>query len=139
MNFIDTVMEKWNAFYEKVRPTVRKVRAALSKAGNAIVRGWKYTLKMRKAFLGIPVGIIAVLLALYNMTHLPSMVGLNLLPTGEFSFQIIRGIAVLGPMAITAFCLLLMFISRRLLTPWLVSVFSLVLPVVILITNTFPA
>lgn len=139
MNFIDTVMEKWNAFCEKVRPTVQKVTAALSKAGDAILRGWKYTLKMRKVFLGIPVGVIAVLLALYNMTHLPSMVGLNLLPSGEFSFRIIREIAVLGPMAITALCLLLMFASRRVLTPWLVSVFSLVLPVVILITNTFPA
>ena len=36
-------------------------------------------------------------------------------------------------------CLLLMFGSKRTLTPWLVSVFSLALPLIILVINVFPA
>ena len=46
---------------------------------------------------------------------------------------------VLIPLVITAVCLLLMFVSRRILTPWLVSMFSLALPVIILLLNIFPA
>ena len=41
--------------------------------------------------------------------------------------------------ALTAVCLLLMFISKKVLYPWLISIFSLVLPILILITNIFPA
>jgi len=40
-------------------------------------------------------------------------------------------------LSITAICLLLMFISKRTLTPWMVSLLSLALPLTILITNTF--
>ena len=82
---------------------------------------------------------MAVILALQNMVKLPVVVGLDLQTSGEFSIQIAREIAALGPMAITALCLLLMFCSKRTLTPWLVSVFSLLLPLLILVTNTFPA
>ena len=67
------------------------------------------------------------------------MVGLDLQITGDFDLQVVRELAVLGPVALTALCLLLMFVSRRTLTPWLVSVFTLLLPVLILFTNIFPA
>ena len=50
-----------------------------------------------------------------------------------------KGIAVMGPLAVTAACLLLMFLSRRVVYPWLVSIFSLALPLLIYITNVFPA
>ena len=40
---------------------------------------------------------------------------------------------------IFAACLLLMFLSRRVVYPWLVSIFSLALPLLIYITNVFPA
>ena len=88
--------------------------------------------------MSVPFGVVAVILALRNMISLPVLVGLDLQSTGEFSIQLVREVAVLGPMAITAICLLLMFCSKRTLTPWLVSVFSLALPLLILFTNTFP-
>ena len=47
--------------------------------------------------------------------------------------------AVYGPLAVTAVCLLTMLLSRKTLYPWIICLFSMVLPVLILITNMFPA
>ena len=139
MNLIDTVMEKWNILFNKVRPATSRVKEIWGRVFHQLERLWNYLLKFRKVFLAVPVGVMAVILAIRNMAKLPVIVGLDLQADGEFSIQIIREIAVLGPMAITALCLLLMFISKRTLTPWLVSVFSLALPILILFINTFPA
>jgi hypothetical protein len=78
------------------------------------------------------------MLALHNLTHLPKVVGLNLQTDGVFALQIPRGTAVFVPLVITLICLLLMWCSRRTLTPWFACLVSLALPVVILIMNTFP-
>ncbi len=139
MNFIDKFMDRWERFVEKSRPFFKKVGDVSARAFNALSRAWNYMLRFRKIFLAAPVGAAAVILALRNMMQLPVIVGLDLQANGEFSIQIIREMAVLGPMAITALCLLFLFASKRTLTPWLVSVFSLSLPVLILLTNTFPA
>ena len=139
MNLIDAFMEKWNMLCNKVRPAAQRVRETGESVFYQLGRLWNYLLKFRKVFLAVPVGVMAVMLAIRNMAKLPVIVGLDLQADGEFAIQIIREIAVLGPMAITALCLLLMFISKRTLTPWLVSVFSLALPILILFINTFPA
>ena len=139
MNFIDQFMEKWEKFTSKIRPTINKVGHGTKKTANKMIGAWNYLMKFRKIFLAVPVGTMAVMLALQNMVKLPVVVGLDLQKSGEFSIQIAREIAALGPMAITALCLLLMFCSKRVLTPWLVSVVSLLLPLLILVTNTFPA
>lgn len=101
------------------------------------VCSWAY--KLRSVLLAIPVAIGAVVLAIRNMAQLPAQVGINLLASGEFALTISRGVAVMGPLAVTALCLLLMFVSRRVVYPWLISLFSLVLPVLLLVINTFPA
>lgn len=139
MDFIDVFMDKWNRFADAVRPAFRAIARFLRATLNVIVRIWNYILKFRKIFFAIPIGVAAVHLALNNMKELPAMVGLGLQSNGEFAIQVIREIAVLGPVAVTAFCLLLMFCSRRILTPWIVSAVSLLLPLLILLTNTFPA
>ena len=139
MNFIDRFMESWEKFTKKISPTISKVSHGTKKTTGSLVAAWKYISKFRKIFLAVPVGTMAVILALQNMVKLPVIVGLDLQTSGDFSIQIVREVAALGPMAITALCLLLMFCSKRVLTPWLVSVFSLLLPLLILVTNTFPA
>jgi len=48
-------------------------------------------------------------------------------------------VAVMGPLALTALCLVMVFCSKRVVYPWLISIFSLVIPIVIWITNVFPA
>ena len=65
--------------------------------------------------------------------------GLLLLEDGSYYMTVSRSIAVMGPLAVTGVCLLLMFCSRRVVYPWLISIFTLILPFVIYITNIFPA
>jgi hypothetical protein len=100
---------------------------------------WAYVSKMYKVFLAAPVVYGAVVLALQNMTRLPKTVGLDLQIDGTFAVHLSRELAVLGPLALTALCLLFMFCSRRVVYPWLISIFSLVLPELIWLTNVFPS
>ena len=65
--------------------------------------------------------------------------GLNLLSTGEFAFHISRYMAVVGPLALTGGCLAMMFLSRKAMYAWAVSMFTLALPVLLLISNVYPA
>lgn len=95
--------------------------------------------RLRSVFLAIPVVYYALKLASYNADHLPEQVGLNLLSTGEFAMTISRELAVTGPLAVTAACLVLMMASRKALYPWAVSIFTLILPVLLLVSNLYPA
>ena len=94
---------------------------------------------LRKIILAAPVVYYAIRLAAHNMEHLPEEVGINLLSNGEFAMYVARGMAVAGPLALTAACLLLMFCSRKALYPWAINVFTLALPVLILVSNIYPA
>ncbi len=95
--------------------------------------------RLRKLVLAAPVVYAAVKLALYNRQNLPEQVGINIQSTGEFAQMVARDTAVMGPLGLTAACLLLMFCSRKAMYPWAISVFTLVLPVLILVTNLYPA
>lgn len=139
MNFMDNFAAKWQQLWQKAKPVMDKVKYFCQKVGEALRIFWVYVVKLRKALLAFPVAWATMILAIKNLVDLPEHVGLDLQSDGTFSILIAREIAVLGPIAITAFCLLLMFVSKKTLTPWLVSVISLLLPLVILITNTFPA
>lgn len=102
-----------------------------------LVGTWAY--KLRSLLLSIPVVVVAITMAIQNMARLPAMVGINLLASGEYQFMVVKMVAVVGPLALTALCLLLMFSSKKVLFPWLISVFSLALPWLIWITNVFPS
>ncbi len=106
--------------------------------GTALKNICRWIYKLRSLILSIPVAVAAVILAIYNQANLPDMVGINIQATGEYAQMVGKGVAVLGPLAVTAVCLLLMFVSRRVIYPWLISLFSLVLPLLIYFTNIFP-
>ena len=95
--------------------------------------------RLRKVFMAIPVVYYALKLAAYNTQNLPEMVGIHLQSNGEYAQLIAKNIAVMGPLAATGACLVLMFISRKSLYPWIISIFTLVLPLLILFTNNYPA
>jgi len=114
---------------EEERVTLKEVIAVL---GRVIFR-------LRKVFMAIPVVYYALKLAAYNGEHLPEMVGINLQSTGEYARMIARESAVMGPLMVTAAALFLMFISRKSVYPWLISIFTLVLPLLLLFTNNYPA
>lgn len=100
---------------------------------------WKWAYRLRSVILAVPVAAGAVILAIHNQAKLPAQVGLNIQATGEYAEMVSKSIAVLGPLALTAVCLLMVFCSRKVLYPWLISLFSLVLPILIYITNVFPS
>lgn len=111
----------------------------MQKIGHVLKVIGKVLYHLRKFFFAIPVVYAALKLAAYNSEHLPEMVGIDLQATGEYAMMIQRSVAIQVPLAVTAACLVLMFCSRRTFYPWVISVFSLVLPVLVLVTNLFPA
>jgi hypothetical protein len=64
-------------------------------------------------------------------------VGIDLQASGAFAQTISREMAVYGPLGLTGGCLLMMFFSRKVIYPWLISVFTLVLPLFIQLLNFF--
>ena len=102
-----------------------------------IIVTWIY--RLRKIVMAAPVVYYALRFAAYNGTHLPESVGLNLQSTGEFAIHISRYVAVVGPLALTVGCLAMMFLSRKAMYAWAVSVFSLALPILLLVSNIYPA
>ena len=125
------VMENLNSEQPKAAPgTV----GSANKTKNFF--SWVY--RLRSILLAIPVLVASVVLAVINMGKLPEIVGLNMQSNGEYATAITRGVAVMGPFALTAICLLLMFCSKKVLYPWLISLFSLALPLLFLFTSTFP-
>lgn len=94
---------------------------------------------LRKVVLAAPVVYAALRLAAYNASHLPESVGLNLQTNGEFAMEIARSAAVMGPLVLTGACLLLMFCSRKAMYAWAISIFTLAVPVLLLVSNLYPA
>lgn len=115
-----------------------KVIPVLHKISKVLAAVWKWVYRLRGAVLAIPVAIAAISLAIYNTANLPDLVGINLQANGAYAMMVERGTAVSVPLLITGVCLVLMFISRKTIYPWLISVFSLVVPILIYFTNVFP-
>ena len=138
MRYIDEILALWGKVCTFSKPILKEIGRFMRELGAACKIAFRLLYRLRKVFLAIPVAWAAVYLAFYNLENLPKVVGLDLQITGDFDIQVVRELAVLGPVALTALCLLLMFVSRRTLTPWLVSIFTLVVPLVILLSNVFP-
>lgn len=95
--------------------------------------------KLRKVFMTIPVLLGLGYLTKMNAEKLPNPVGISLQIDGTYAVMISKNLALVGPVALTGFCLLMMYASKKTLQPWVVSMFSLVLPLLIWLINVFPA
>lgn len=115
-----------------------KVKAAVGKINGIINTIGVWLFRLRKFVMAAPVVYYALKLASYNRTHLPELVGINLQPTGEFAQYISRNMAVMGPLALTLGCLILMFCSRKAMYSWAISIFTLTLPLLLLLSNAYP-
>ena len=113
--------ETWN----KVWKTVQKI--------------WHYVWMFRAIIISVPVLICAIVQAFRNASNLPEKVGLNLQATGDFAMTWNRPVAVLVPLLVTFGCILLTCFSKRPLFPWLVSIFTLAIPMLIWFINVYPA
>lgn len=101
---------------------------------NATVKTICYwVFKLRSVFMAIPVLVTAIIFAFRNNIRLPEKIAVYF-PSFEADKVIVklteldRGAAVAIPFLITLACLALMFCSRRTVYPWIISIFSLVLP-----------
>ena len=132
--------KKWNNG-EKLQmpPWMEKTMEVLKKIGRVLAEVGIWIFRLRGLFMAVPVVLAALYLATQNMARLPEEVGINLLANGEYEYLISRGLAVMAPLVVTGVCLLMMWMSRRTIYPWIISIFSLVLPILIYITNVFPA
>lgn len=117
---------------------LEKTWNVLKKIGYVLGQIGKWIYRLRGFFMAIPVALAALYLAAQNMSRLPEEVGINLQANGEYAFLISRGLAVMAPLVVTGVCLVMMWMSRRTIYPWIISIFSLVLPILIWITNVFP-
>lgn len=118
--------------FEKLKAGVAKINSVINLIGMILFR-------LRKFVLAAPVVYYALKLANYNMEHLPEQVGINLQASGEFAQTVTREFAVMGPLGLTLACLLLMFCSRKAMYSWSISVFTLALPLLLLLSNLYPA
>lgn len=123
----------------------RRPKTAWEKTWEILKKIWhvikvivKWLFNLRGIWLAVPVALAALRLAALNMARLPEEVGINLLANGEYQYLISRELAVTAPLLVTAVCLVMMLLSRRTIYPWVISIFSLVLPLLIWVTNVFP-
>lgn len=141
------IQQRFSLFANKIKREAQppeeeeqaKPRSVLAKIWDVIRILCLVIYRLRGIFMAVPVIIAALWLAAYNAEHLPLMVGINLQTTGEFAKTISRQTAVTFPLFITGGCLAMTLLSRKNLYPWLISVFSLAIPVLLLITNLYPA
>lgn len=111
----------------------------LRKVGNVLSIIWQWIFFLRKVFFAIPVIYYTIKLAQYNSQMLPENVGLLLQADGSFLVEITKSLAVAGPAAITIGCLAMMFLSRKALYAWAISIFTLAVPILLLFSNIYPA
>ena len=131
--------EKWKSFCNNFTSAMTATGSVWERIKRVIGIIVMCLYRLRKVFLAIPVIHYALKIAEYNRQHLPEQVGVNLLATGEYAMMISREMAVNGPFAVTCACLVLMFGCRKALYPWAVSIFTLVLPILLLLSNIYPA
>ena len=139
MGKLKEITAGWNKVQDEVKESLESNVSVWSKIKKVVGILIMCIYRLRSVFLAIPVAYYALKLAAYNGTHLPEEVGLNLLSTGEFAMTISRELAVMGPLVVTCACLVLMATSRKALYPWAISIFTLILPILLLVSNLYPA
>lgn len=116
---------------------VQALRGIYKRIETVVVALCSWIFRLRKVFMVVPVLWAALELAIYSRDNLPETVGFNIQASGEFAQMISRDTAVYGPLGLTCACLVLVLLSRRTVYPWIISIFTLVLPVLILMLNSF--
>lgn len=129
---------KWNELTQKAQPGISSAGQFCHKTAKVLNLTGVWIWRLRKVIMAIPIIWLSIYIARLNYNMLPDMVGINLQLTGEYARMVSKSLAVYGPLAITGACMLMMMVSRKTLFPWLICLFSLALPMLILFTNVFP-
>lgn len=124
---------------EQEKPTKVKEKGA----GNTFLYICQWIFKLRSLFMAIPVVFAAIVLAIRNSTQLPEKISVYFPSTSAEKVvvkltELDRGTAVTIPLLITGACIALMCCSRRTVYPWIISIFSLVLPLFFWFVGMYP-
>lgn len=139
MKQLQQLTDKVNELREKAKPVMEKADQGYRKAKEIWTVAWPWIWRFRKVLFAIPVVYLAFYFARLNWNVLPDMVGLNLQTNGEYAQYLSKELAVWGPLGVTGGCLAMMFLSRKTVYPWMICMFSMLLPLLILVSNIFPA
>lgn len=139
MNKLEQIKQKLLALWEKMKPYVDKADKGYRKAKSLWKKAWPWIWQSRKLLLAIPVVYLMLYFARLNWNVLPDPVGIHLLNNGDYAMYISKRLAVYVPMGVTGGCMTMMVLSRKTLYPWVICLFSMLLPLLILITNIFPS
>ena len=139
MKELEQLRTKMQELRSKAQPYVEKADKGYRKAKDIWKKAKPWLWQSRKLLLAIPVVYLMLYFARLNWNVLPEQVGLNLQTSGEYAQYITKELAVYGPMGVTGGCLAMMFLSRKTVYPWMICMFSMLLPLLILLTNIFPA
>lgn len=115
----------------------QKIKGSMANFSKVVRNVCAFLFKYRKIFLAIPVIVAASYLAWRGGAQLPESVGVILNSKGMFSVSISKSLAIWGSFGITMLCVALMCLSRKVLYPWLVSWFSMALPILLMALNYF--
>ena len=139
MKQLEQFTAKMQELLVNAQPWLEKADHGFKKVKRICKKVWPWIWQARKLLLAIPVVYLMLYFARLNWNVLPEQVGLNLQTTGEYAQYITKELAVYGPMGVTGGCLAMMFLSRKTVYPWMICMFSMLLPMLLLITNIFPA
>ena len=132
-------MSEKRGFFGWIAFGLEKFGEGICAIGAFFQKNSRLCLELRQVVMAAPVVLVVVALAGKCRELLPPMVGINLLENGEFAQMVAREAAISGCMAVTVIALVFMFLSRKTVYPWLISLLSLLLPLLLIVTNTFPA
>lgn len=150
MQWLDRMIEKWNRMIGKIRPYYQAISSVFRKIGKTFSTLFRYIYMLRTIIMAAPMAAAAVIIASISMRRLPDMVstvGFTVDrgdPDALFGFLSIyeqtipRDTAVFGPLILTGISLLMMLLTKRALYPFLVTLFTLILPLFLWFYNTYP-
>lgn len=130
--------EKRNVF-QWIVYGLEKFGEGICNIGGLFKNNWRLGFELRKVIMAAPVVVAMLGIANECRERLPEVVGINLMANGDFEKLIARETAITATMGITIACLVFMFFSRKTIYPWLISILSLLLPILLIVTNIFPA
>lgn len=94
----------------------------------------RWVFRLRGVALSVPVAVVAVILAVNNAAVLPGPLEIG---AGQNVITLSKSVLIMGPLALTALSILMTLFSKRVVYPWLISLFTLLLPLALWFTMTF--
>ena len=150
MKWMDNLIDRWYAFVDKISPFLDGTAHVFGTIGRTISNLWKYLFWFRSVVLGAPLGVAACVQAARNANRLPEMVAytkIALTPEAEDALlglftvsaeYISRDLAVIIPLGLTGFCIVMMVLSKRMLYPFVIGLLTVVLAEVLYWFTVFP-